>query len=193
MALAAAGSLVAGDVHAQVRDQIRVVGSSTVFPYSQAVAEEFAQVTGRRAPVVESTGTGGGMKICCGGVGVDHPDVTGASRAMTASEWELCKSNGVTDVTEAYFGNDCLSFAHSVKGPDVSLTEAQIFAALAGEVEVNGEIVPNPYKSWSDIDPSLPNMPIVVLGPPPTSGTRDALVELVMHDGCDEFPAIKAL
>ena len=192
IAIAAAGMIVAGDANAQSRDQIRIVGSSTVFPYTQAVAEEFGN-SGGKAPVVESTGTGGGMRIFCGGVGPDHPDMTGASRAMTQSEWELCKKNGVTDISEAYFGSDGLSVAVSRNGADLDLTEAQLFQALASEVEVDGKIVPNPYKKWSEIDASLPDVEITVFGPPPTSGTRDAFVELVMHDGCNEFAAIKEL
>jgi phosphate transport system substrate-binding protein len=178
---------------AQTRDQIRIVGSSTVFPYTQAVAEQFAASTGGAAPVVESTGTGGGMQIFCGGVGVDHPDITGASRAMKKSEFDLCVANGVDSVTEVLIGYDGLSVAHSQQGPELNLTKAQIFQALASEVEVNGEIVANPYKNWNEIDPSLPAAPITVFGPPPTSGTRDAFVELVMHPGCDAFEAIKAL
>ena len=179
--------------HAQTRDQIRIVGSSTVFPYTQAVSEEYAAATGNRAPVVESTGTGGGMQIFCGGVGPDHPDLTGASRAMKKSEYDLCLQNGVDNVTEVLLGYDGLSVAHSNQGPDLDLTKAQIFQALAAEVEVDGEIVANPYKNWNEIDPSLPATAITVFGPPPTSGTRDAFVELVMHPGCDAFEAIKAL
>jgi phosphate transport system substrate-binding protein len=189
IALAAATS----GVSAQTRDQIRIVGSSTVFPYTQAVAEQFAAATGGAAPVVESTGTGGGFQVFCGGVGPDHPDVTGASRAMRASEYELCAQNGVESVTEVLIGYDGLSVAHSQQGPDLSLTKAQLFQALASEVEVNGEIVANPYKMWNEIDPSLPAAPITVFGPPPTSGTRDAFVELVMVEGCETFPAIAAL
>jgi phosphate transport system substrate-binding protein len=143
--------------------------------------------------VVESTGTGGGMRIFCEGVGPAFPDVTGASRAMKQSEWELCVKNGVTEVCEALIGYDGLSIAMSRSGADVNLTEAQIFQALASEVEVDGKIVANPYTRWNQIDASLPDAEIVVLGPPPTSGTLDAFVELVMHDGCNEFPAIKAL
>ena len=179
---------------AAARDQIRVVGSSTVFPYSQAVAEEYANKTGARAPIVESTGTGGGMKIFCQGIGPDHPDITGASRAMKKSEYELCASNGVVDVTELQLGYDGLSIAVSRANDfDWDLTEAQIFQALAAEVEVEGKVVANPYKKWSEIDPSLPDIAITVFGPPPTSGTRDAFVELAMHDGCAAFPAIEAL
>lgn len=193
LAIAAAGVLAAGAANAQSRDQIRIVGSSTVFPYSQAASEEFAAETGGPAPIVESTGTGGGMRIFCEGVGPQTADITGASRAMTASEWELCKSNGVTEVTEVQIGSDGLSLAMSVNGADLDLTKAQIFQALASEVEVNGEIVANPYTRWNEIDSSLPDAEIVVLGPPPTSGTRDAFVELVMHEGCNEFETIAAL
>jgi phosphate transport system substrate-binding protein len=186
-------ALGASAAYAQSRDQIRIVGSSTVFPYTQAVAEQYGASTGNPAPVVESTGTGGGFQIFCGGVGPDHPDITGASRAMKKSEFDLCAENGVDSVTEVLIGYDGLSIAHAGDAPELALTKAQIFQALAAEVEVNGEIVANPYKNWSDIDPSFPNAPITVFGPPPTSGTRDAFVELVMLPGCDAFPAIAAL
>lgn len=186
-------ALGVSSAYAQSRDQIRIVGSSTVFPYTQAVSEQYAAATGNPAPVVESTGTGGGMQIFCGGVGPDHPDITGASRAMKKSEYELCLQNGVDSVTEVLIGYDGLSIAHANDGPDLDLTKAQIFQALASEVEVNGEIVANPYKNWNEIDASLPATPITVFGPPPTSGTRDAFVELVMLEGCEEFPAIAAL
>jgi phosphate transport system substrate-binding protein len=190
---AAAVAVAALGGAATARDQIRIVGSSTVFPYTQAVAEQYSAATGNPAPVVESTGTGGGMQIFCGGVGEEHPDITGASRAMKKSEFDLCVANGVDSVTEVLLGYDGLSIAHAQSGPDLSLTKAQIFQALASEVEVDGEIVANPYKNWSDIDPSLPNAPITVFGPPPTSGTRDAFVELVMLEGCETFTAIAAL
>jgi phosphate transport system substrate-binding protein len=178
---------------AEARDQIRIVGSSTVFPYTQAVAEEFANKTSKPAPVVESTGTGGGMKIFCQGIGTSHADITGASRAMKASEYANCQKNGVTDVTEVLLGYDGLSVAVSRNGEKLSLTKAQLFQALASEVEVDGKVVDNPFKTWNQIDPSLPNKQIQVFGPPPTSGTRDAWVELVMEEGCKHFPAIKAL
>jgi phosphate transport system substrate-binding protein len=192
-ASAAVIALGASAAYAQTRDQIRIVGSSTVFPYTQAVAEQYGAATGNPAPVVESTGTGGGMQVFCGGVGPDHPDITGASRSMKKSEYDLCVQNGVDNVTEVLIGYDGLSIAHSQQGPDLNLTKAQIFQALAAEVEVNGEIVANPYKMWSEIDPALPAAAITVFGPPPTSGTRDAFVELVMLPGCDAFEAIKAL
>jgi phosphate transport system substrate-binding protein len=182
----------AGAASAQSRDQIRIVGSSTVFPYTQAVAEEFANM-GNTAPVLESTGTGGGMQIFCGGVGTEHPDITGASRAMTEGEYETCVANGVDSITEVLIGNDGLSIAISQDGPDMDLTKAQIFQALAAEVEVDGEVVANPYTRWNEIDESLPDAAINVFGPPPTSGTRDAFVELVMEEGCEGFEAIAAL
>ena len=186
MAVAGLGAM--GAAHA--RDQVRVVGSSTVFPYSQAVAESFASKTGGASPVVESTGTGGGMKIFCQGIGQSHPDVTGASRAMKKSEYDVCVTNGVTDITEALIGYDGLTIAISRKSPvDWNLTEEQIFRALAAEVPAkksDGTIVwaANPNKKWSDIDSALPDTAILAYGPPPTSGTRDAFVELAMHDGC---------
>jgi phosphate transport system substrate-binding protein len=188
-ATALAGSLVASPTFA--RDQIKIVGSSTVFPYSQAVAEEFAKKTGKKAPVVESTGTGGGMKIFCQGIGEDQADVTGASRAMKKSEFEDCQKNGVTDITEVLLGYDGLSIATSKKGPDFDLTKEQIFLALSKEVPVDGKLVANPYKSWNEIDKSLPAEPILAYGPPPTSGTRDAFVELAMHEGCEALPYFK--
>jgi phosphate transport system substrate-binding protein len=191
--LALAALAMSFSATAEAREQIRVVGSSTVFPYSQAVAEEYSADTGSAAPVVESTGTGGGFKAFCGGVGVDHADVTGASRAIKSSELEACRAAGVASVTEVLIGFDGLSIARPRTGQDMELTKGQIFQALAAKVEIDGQIVDNPYTNWSQIDPSLPDVPITVFGPPPTSGTRDAFVELVMHPGCEAFPAIAAL
>jgi phosphate transport system substrate-binding protein len=192
---AAALALAASVGYAAARDQIKIVGSSTVFPYSQAVAEEFANKTGKPAPVVESLGTGGGFKAFCGGVGPDHADITGASRAIKESEVKLCADNGVTDITEALIGYDGLSIAVSrANETDWNLTEEQIFKALASELpDGNGGFVPNPNKKWSDVDPSLPDVNIIAFGPPPTSGTRDAFVELVMHDGCKDLPGMADL
>jgi phosphate transport system substrate-binding protein len=133
------------------------------------------------------------MQIFCGGVGPSTPDITGASRAMKDSEYEACMANGVDNVTEVLIGYDGLSIAQSVDGPDFDLSKLQIYLALASEVPVDGQIVANPYKNWSEIDASLPDEEIQVFGPPPTSGTRDAFVELAMHDGCKVFPAIQAL
>jgi phosphate transport system substrate-binding protein len=188
-ALAMTVALTATVGHA--RDQIRVVGSSTVFPYSQAVAEEFSNKTGSAAPVVESTGTGGGMKLFCAGIGEAHPDITGASRAMKSSEFADCEKNGVTDITEVLVGYDGLTIAMSRSAGDLDLTKAQLFLALAAEVPVNGAMVANPYKTWNEIDASLPATPILVYGPPPTSGTRDAFVELAMHAGCEQLDFVK--
>lgn len=177
---------------AAARDEIRIVGSSTVFPYTQAVAEQFANNTGAPSPIVESTGTGGGMKIFCGGIGEQHPDITGASRAMKASEYELCQSNGVTEITEALIGFDGLSMAVSRESEfDWNLTLGDIYLALAAQVPVDGEWKDNPYKMWSEINPDLPAVEILAYGPPPTSGTRDAWVELAMHAGCEELDFVK--
>ena len=176
---------------ALARDQIKIVGSSTVFPYTQAVAEDFAKKTGKKSPVVESTGTGGGMKIFCQGVGEANPDITGASRAMKKSEWELCEKNGVNDITEIQIGYDGLSVAQSKKGKPLDLTKAQLFLALASEVPDGDKLVPNPNKKWSEVDKSLPDVAITVYGPPPTSGTRDAFVELAMHEGCKALDYFK--
>jgi len=175
------------------RDTIQVVGSSTVFPFSSIAAERFGQSSDFPAPVVESTGTGGGMQLFCGGVGTEHPDATGASRAMTENEWGTCQANGVTEVTELQLGYDGIVLANAVESPELNVTRAQLFQALAAEVVVDGEIVENPYTNWSEIDASLPDQPIMVFGPPPTSGTRDAWVELVMVEGCETFEEIAAL
>lgn len=193
-ASAVAIALTASAGIAAARDQVKVVGSSTVFPYSQAAAEEYANKTGKPAPVVESTGTGGGFKAFCGGIGPDFADITGASRAIKDSEVKLCAENGVTDITEALIGYDGLSIAHARSAPEMDLTEEQIFKALAAELpDGKGGFVANPNKKWSDIDASLPAFDIIAFGPPPTSGTRDAFVELVMHDGCKDLPGMADL
>jgi len=178
---------------AQARDEIRIVGSSTVFPFSTAVAEQFGKAGSFKTPVVESTGTGGGFKLFCAGVGVDSPDISNASRAIKDSEIEICKKNGVTEITEVKIGYDGIVLANSKADNQFGLTVKTVWMALAKQVPVDGKLVDNPYKSWSEIDPALPNSPIEVLGPPPTSGTRDAFVELVMDKGCDEFAEVKAL
>lgn len=173
---------------AAARDEIRIVGSSTVFPYTQAVAEQFANNTGSPSPIVESTGTGGGMKIFCGGIGEQHPDITGASRAMKASEYDLCQSNGVAEISEALIGFDGLSMAVSRANDfEWNLTLGDIYLALGAQVPVDGEWADNPYTTWDQINPDLPSVEILVYGPPPTSGTRDAWVELAMHAGCEEL------
>jgi phosphate transport system substrate-binding protein len=192
---AVAALIAASATTAYARDQIKIVGSSTVFPYTQAVSEEYSKKTGKPAPVVESTGTGGGFKAFCAGVGEEFPDITGASRAIKKSEVELCAKNGVDNITEALIGYDGLSIAVSRKNEAVwDFTEEQIFKALAAELpDGKGGFVANPNKKWSDIDKSLPDVNIVAFGPPPTSGTRDAFVELVMHDGCKDLAGMKDL
>ena len=164
-------------------DQISIVGSSTVFPFSTIVAERFAKNTDFKAPVIESTGTGGGAKLFCSGIGLEHPDVTNASRAMKSSEKEKCAENGITPV-EYMIGFDGITFSNSNKAKKYSLTKEEIFKAVSAKVMSEGKMVDNNFKTWSDINPSLPNVKIDVLAPPPSSGTRDAFVELVMHDTC---------
>lgn len=160
------------------RDQIRVVGSSTVYPFSTVVAEEMGN-KGFKPPIIESTGTGGGMKLFCAGIGEQHPDITNASRAMKDSEWKMCQQNGVVDIIEIVVGNDGIAFSNSIKGPKLNFTTNQIWQAMA-------EKGPKPQK-WSEIDPSLPDVKIEILTPPPTSGTRDAWNSLVMKSGCDDL------
>jgi phosphate transport system substrate-binding protein len=177
---------------ASAREEIRRVGSSTVFPYTQAVAEQFANNTGFPSPIVESTGTGGGMQIFCGGIGEDFADITGASRRMKASEFQLCVDNGVTDITEARIGSDGLTIAISRDNDSAwDLTLSEIYLALAAQVPVDGAWADNPYTNWNQINSDLPDIAIEVLGPPPTSGTRDAFVELAMWEGCMELDYVK--
>ncbi|MDX2205162.1 MAG: PstS family phosphate ABC transporter substrate-binding protein [Hyphomicrobiaceae bacterium] len=181
----------AQDAHAQARDQIRIVGSSTVYPFTTAVAEQFGKSGAGKTPVVESTGTGGGMKLFCAGVGPTHPDLTNASRAMKKGEFEDCQKNGVKDIVEIKVGIDGLTIAQSKAGPAIKLSMEQVFLALAEQVPgKDGKLVANPYKNWSDIDPSLPNIKIEVLGPPPTSGTRDSFHELFMEVGAKASKAL---
>jgi len=176
------------------RDQIRIVGSSTVYPFATKVAEQFGRTTAFKTPVIESTGSGGGLKLFCAGVGVEHPDIANASRAIKASEIELCRKNGVTEIVEVKIGYDGIVLANSRRSPRLSVSLGQLWLALAKQVpQGEGKLVANPYKQWSDVDPSLPAVAIEVLGPPPTSGTRDAFVELAMEAGCDAIPWIKAL
>jgi phosphate transport system substrate-binding protein len=185
---------IAFAVAAEARDQIRIVGSSTVYPFTTAVAEQFGQKTGMKTPVVESTGTGGGMKLFCAGVGADHPDATNASRRMKKGEWETCNKSGVSDIVEILIGFDGLTLAHSKVVEPLKLTRGQLFLALAKEVpDASGNLVANPYKMWNEIDTSLPAKKIEILGPPPTSGTRDSLHELMMEKGAEQIESLKAL
>ena len=196
LAAAAAGAGTAaftGAVNAQSRDQIRAVGSSTVFPFTTAVAEAFGKGGKFKTPVVESTGTGGGLKLFCAGVGPQHPDVANASRRIKKSEVDQCAANGVTQITELKIGYDGIALAYSKQAPHTDLTTEILWKALAKEVPVDGKMVANPYKRWSDIDPKLPNKEIEVLGPPPTSGTRDSFNELVMLEGCKKVAEVKTI
>ena len=178
------------------RDQINVVGSSTVYPFSTVVAENFGNKTGIKVPKIESTGSGGGMKLFCKGLGTGHPDITNASRRIKKNEFNQCKENGI-DVVEIKVGYDGIVIANSKKAKLLNLTKRQIFLALAKQVpegnKEGGSLVDNPNKKWSDIDPNLPNKKIEVLGPPPTSGTRDAFNELAIEGGCKTFPKLKAI
>lgn len=177
----------------QARDQIRIVGSSTVYPFSTVVAESFGKRSGFKTPIIEATGSGGGFKLFCAGLGPAHPDMTNSSRRIKRSEIENCARNGVTEIVEVKIGYDGIVLANSKSAPPLSLTRKQLFLALARDIPVNGVWVANPNKMWSDIDPSLPSRPIEVLGPPPTSGTRDAFVELVMDVACEQLPETHAL
>lgn len=195
MILAAAVAVVAAGpaLAQQARDQIRAVGSSTVFPFTTTVAENYARTSGRKAPIVESTGTGGGFRLFCAGVGTQHPDISNASRPITKSEIEACAKNGVTSITEVKIGFDGIVLAVKKGSTRFDLTRQQVWLALARQVPRNGQLVANPHQRWSDIDPSLPNIAIEVMGPPPTSGTRDAFVEMVLDFGCKDFAEIKAI
>jgi phosphate transport system permease protein len=188
-----AAMLAGTAVPALARDQLHIVGSSTVYPFSTTVAESLAKQGVLKSPVVEATGTGGGIKLFCEGVGEATPDMVGASRKIKDSEIATCAQNGVAKITEIPIGHDGIVIANSKSGPDFTITRAQLFLALAKNVAQNGALVANPYQSWNQIDLALPNEKIEVLGPPPTSGTRDAFLELVMDKGCETFPEIAAL
>ena len=172
--------------------EIRIVGSSTVYPFTTIVGETFA-AEGNTAPVIESTGTGGGMKLFCAGVGDSHPDFTNASRAIKSSEVEKCKANGITPL-EMMVGYDGIVFANSKASGVLEITPRELFQALAKDVpQDNGKLVPNPFTHWNQINPKFPNVKIEVLGPPPSSGTRDAWSELVMEKGCKTYDWVKAM
>lgn len=189
LAVAAAALTLAscGSADQASRDQIRIVGSSTVYPFTTAVAEQFVNSRGLKAPVIESTGSGAGIRFFCAGVGPQHPDMTNASRRMTKTELELCRSNGVTEVMEVQVGLDGIALATAADGIPVQLTRAEVYKALAA----NPMGRPNTAKLWSDVNPALPAVPISVMGPPSTSGTRDSLAELIMTPGCEQaYPEV---
>ncbi|PTW47389.1 phosphate ABC transporter substrate-binding protein (PhoT family) [Sphingomonas faeni] len=173
------------------RDQITAVGSSTVYPFTTMIAEQLvANDPDAKAPVIESTGTGAGMKLFCAGVGAAHPDIEDASRRMKASEYATCAKNGVRDVIEIQVGIDGIAFAEAKNGPKMQLTPTDLYKALAANP--GGKV--NTARVWHDVNPALPAVPIQVYGPPATSGTRDALAELILTKGCEASdPSAKAL
>jgi len=186
--------LISG-LQAKAEEQIKIVGSSTVFPFSTAVAEEFGRKTKYKTPIVESTGSGGGMKLFCSGNGKQHPDITNASRRIKSKEFKKCSDAGIK-IVEIKVGYDGIVLANSKKANIVKLSTRDIYMALAEKVPANedgSELQENPYQTWKDINPNLPDVKIEVLGPPPTSGTRDAFVELAMDAGAKTFPALKEL
>jgi phosphate transport system substrate-binding protein len=192
LATALAASVIACGANA--RDQVQVVGSSTVFPFATAVAEKVGKLSGGKTPVVESTGTGGGFKLFCSGGGDNTPDVANASRAIKSSEMDQCASNKAGEIIEVKIGYDGIVLANARSAPQLNLSLKDIYLALAKEVpDSEGKTIPNPYKTWKDVNGSLPAIKIEVIGPPPTSGTRDAFVELAMEGGCKTFPWVKAL
>ncbi len=179
---------------AAARDYVSMVGSSTVYPFATVVAERYGKATGKATPKVESTGTGGGMKLFCAGVGTNHPDISNSSRRMKKSEFDACVGAGVSEIVEVLIGYDGIVIANSKKAAPMHLTRKELFLALAKNVpDPNraGKVMPNPYQTWQQVNPALPATKIEVLGPPPTSGTRDAFAELVMEAGCKTWPWIK--
>ena len=180
---------------ALARDSIEVVGSSTVYPFSTVVAERYGRASGKPTPKIESTGSGGGMKLFCSGVGTNYPDITNSSRRIKASEFKKCQTNGVKDIIEVHIGYDGIVIANSVTVAPMKLSRKDIFLALAAQVPgaTEGELIDNPYSTWKQVNSALPNIAIEVLGPPPTSGTRDAFAELGLEGGCKAIPWIKAM
>lgn len=187
-ALAACGSN--GGEGGVAKQQLKVVGSSTVYPFTTAVAEQFQRDNPNVSAVVESTGTGAGMKLFCGGVGANFPDIENASRQIKKGEYESCVSAGVKNVIEIPVGIDGLTFIQAKGAQPLNLTQADVYKALAANPYGRGA---NTAQTWKDVNPALPAIKIRVLGPPPTSGTRDSLVELYLEKGCDSDPAMKAL
>ncbi|MEM7357946.1 MAG: substrate-binding domain-containing protein [Pseudomonadota bacterium] len=179
---------------AAARDAISIVGSSTVYPFATVVAERFGKSTEFKAPKVESTGSGGGLKLFCKGVGVSTPDITNASRRIKQSEYDQCQENGVTDIIEVLIGYDGIVLANAKGEAPMELTRKDIYLALAKQVPgKDGKLIDNPHKTWNDVNPALPASKIEVLGPPPTSGTRDAFAELALEGGARQIADIAAL
>ncbi len=181
-------------VQAAVRDNLSIVGSSTVYPFATVVAERFARSTTFNAPKIEATGSGGGLKLFCQGVGASTPDVTNSSRRIKQSEFDNCQANGVEDIIEVLVGFDGIAIANAKTAPLFNLSLRDIYLALAKDVPgPDGKLIPNPNRTWKDVNPALPAMRIEVLGPPPTSGTRDAFAELAMGGGAASFADLEAL
>ena len=175
---------------AQSGSPIRIVGSSTVYPFTTAVAEQFKQRFPQYpAPIVESLGTGGGLKLFCEAKGANAPQIANASRRIKQSEILNCSKNGINKIVEIQVGLDGVALAQARNAGAISLTERDIYAALAATPFGK----PQTAKTWKDVNPKLPAMPIEVIGPPPTSGTRDAFAELILEKGCEKDPAMKAL
>jgi phosphate transport system substrate-binding protein len=176
------------------RNYISIVGSSTVYPFATVVAENFGKKSKFKTPKIESTGSGGGLKLFCAGVGVEHPDITNSSRRIKQSEIDTCGQNGVTQIVEVNIGFDGIAVANTKSATKFSLSLKDLYLALAKQVpDASGNLIANPNKTWRDVNPSLPNAKIEVLGPPPTSGTRDAFAELAMEGGCSQIPSLAAL
>ena len=175
-------SMMIISLNLSARDQIKIVGSSTVYPFSSAVAEELGETTKLPTPIVESTGSGGGMKLFCAGNDMNTPDIANTSRKMKAKEFKMCVKNGVTNITQAIFGFDGIVFAQSASNKEFHITTKQLLLAVAAEVpsKDGSKLIPNPYKTWSEIDPNLPNREIIIYGPPKSSGTRDAFEDMVL-------------
>jgi len=189
-------AMIAGATVAQAagRDNISIVGSSTVYPFATVVAERFGRSTTFKTPKIESTGSGGGLKLFCKGVGASTPDITNSSRRIKQSEYDDCQANGVTGIVEVLIGYDGIALANSVNAPKLKLSMKDIYLALAKDIPgPDGKLIANPNKTWKDVDPVLPATAIEVLGPPPTSGTRDAFAELAMGGGAKQIAALKAL
>lgn len=188
--------LITAATFAHARDHIMIVGSSTVYPFATVVAESFGKTSGFKTPIIESTGSGGGMKLFCAGVGEEHPDITNSSRRIKKSEFDRCQENGVKDIVEVKVGYDGIVLGSSKEAQRLDLTRRDIFLALAKDVpnpDGSESLVPNPYMTWADVNAELPAIKIEVLGPPPTSGTRDAFAELALEGGCKTFDWVKAM
>ena len=190
----AAAAAITGVSQASARDTISVVGSSTVYPFATVVAERFGKASDFKAPKVESTGSGGGLKLFCKGVGTSHPDVTNASRRIKSSEFEKCQKNGVTDIVEVLIGYDGIVLANAKGTEPMELSRKDIYLALAKMIPgPDGKLIENPNKTWKDVNSALPATKIEVLGPPPTSGTRDAFAELALEGGARKIEDIAKL